>query len=166
MNLFDLHKMVEWPTFSGTMERWAREWNRDYQPTEEWRDSFRNTLILYALPEGMVEKSYRPGFSEERMHHARSQLARIGVWQQIANLLVKEGLYDEAAAPLRDPEDERHLPRNGNEGGAADPSKRKRSKRRGKRGGRRQRVEREKREKVDNPPAPITKGPPGADPLL
>jgi hypothetical protein len=106
MTLLDLYSSLDW---SGTEEA-AEHWQEDHpeqtnQPDKEFTTQWRQTLLLYALPQE-ITGSQCPDWSMERNQSAKAALAAAGVWPQVVDWLVRNDLIgpveadDSAQLPL------------------------------------------------------------------
>ena len=84
MTLLELYEGIDWSMVDTTLAEWEEEKKPEHDPPKDWKERWRTTLLLYALPQGMVEVEH---WSEDRMQDARGILGKMGVWDQVAPLL-------------------------------------------------------------------------------
>lgn len=88
-SLRHLYDELDWSGVDEALVAWEDRHRPQHDPLPDWKERWRCTLLLNALPKGMVPN---PAWAEDRMHDARGILAKMGVWPQVGPWLASKGL--------------------------------------------------------------------------
>ena len=111
MTLDDLYNSLKWPDSNDVLEKWAKQYNRDYHPDIAWEYSWRLVIVLFSLPKNMVWDTLPPDlqvdWTPEKQDDARRILGAAGVWPQIVDFLTKHDLFNPTEPTRSIPEPEK-----------------------------------------------------------